>query len=344
MINTPYLLNKPISYFLIQIDHMYEEGIPYSFKFDGLIKEDIIAICLWGSLPIYDGAIANFTQKVEIENIASYINFGGLNRIFDFFSNLQCLITVDEETIKKLSFFQKGKYGFVFKGKKDYFLLMHYKSLDLFQYIDKINEYCQFWLLKIDDYKILNILNLKSSNKQILPLTDTIKDLKKQIEENYSNYQKEMKEYVEQIKKIKKDHNKELQNIENNYIKEKEEKEALIKAIKNKRKRKFVGLQEYKESFSLIGNDYYIRLDDTSESQEKNSFDEYICVICDKYRRNVLFKNCGHCCVCEKCLVYCDKKFDKQKQVNKYLCPLCNNVNNKSNKIIYSEIMIISFE
>ena len=60
-------------------------------------------------------SIETFDKKVKMDDIASYVNFGKIDRVFDFFSNIQCLINVDNDTLRKLSFFENGKYGFIFK-------------------------------------------------------------------------------------------------------------------------------------------------------------------------------------------------------------------------------------
>ena len=349
-INTPDMLEKPISFFLSQIIKEYEEGISYYFSFEGYSEEDIIVSCIWGYLPIYDGAIANFTQKVKIDDIASYVNFGKMNRIFDFFSNIQCLLNVDSDTLKKLTFFENGKYGFIFKGKKDFFLLIHIKSLDKFEYIDKNTEYCQFWLIKIDDHKILQILNLKSTNKQILELANKVEEFKKIIEEKNAYFQNERQEYVDRIKKINKDNDKERQDMEEKYKKEMQEKNNIIEQFKTenknriKRVRKFIGLKTYKECFSLIEENNVVSFEEISENQEEEQHSEqneqYICILCAIRPRVIFFDKCGHCCICEECLEKCLHKFDKKKKINEYFCPLCTK---KDDNNSYSPIRKLYF-
>lgn len=358
-INTPDILESPINYFLSQIIKEYDEGISYYFSFEGYTNDDIIVSCIWGNLPVYEGAIANFTQRVKIDDIASYINYGKLERIFDFFSNIQCLINVDNDTFKKLSFFENGKYGFIFKGKKDYFLLMNIKSLDKFEYIDKNNDYCQFWLIKIDDYKILQILNLKSTNKQIRELSNKIEEFKNIIEEKNKYFQIERQEYIDRIKKILKDKDKELQNIEEKYQKEVGEKENIIEQFKNenknrvKRVRKFIGLKTYKECFSLLEENNVISFEELSHKDDQSEYDndnsnydneerQYICILCAIRPRNVYFEKCGHCCICEKCLEKCLHKYNKKENIDEYFCPLCN-TRTKKDDTLFSGIRKIFF-
>ena len=216
-LNIPDIIESPINFILSQIIKEYDEGISYYFSFDGYSENDIIVSCIWGFLPLYEGSIVNFSKKVEIENIANYVNFGKINRVFDFFSNIQCLINVDNDTMKKLSFFENGKYGFIYKGIKDYFLLMNIKSLDKFEFIDKNNDYCQFWLIKIDDYKFLESLGLNSTNQQVLELTEKVQQFKNIIEEKNSDFEKERMEYIDRIKKLMKEKNLEIENIEEKY-------------------------------------------------------------------------------------------------------------------------------
>ena len=76
-----------ISYFLSQIQPEYEESLQYYFSFEG-IADEIFVYCLWGHLPLIDGAIANFTRKIEIDEIANYVNFGKKEKVFNFFANV----------------------------------------------------------------------------------------------------------------------------------------------------------------------------------------------------------------------------------------------------------------
>ena len=76
-----------ISYFLSQIQPEYEESLQYYFSFEG-IADEIFVYCLWGHLPLIDGAIANFTRKIEIDEISNYVNFGKKGEyvlLFDLF-------------------------------------------------------------------------------------------------------------------------------------------------------------------------------------------------------------------------------------------------------------------
>ena len=348
-LNTPDIIESPINFILSQIIKEYDEGISYSFSFDGYPDNDIIVSCIWGFFPLYEGAIVNFSKKVEIEEIANYVNFGKINRVFDFFSNIQCLINVDNDTMKKLSFFENGKYGFIYKGLKDYFLLMNIKSLDKFDFIDKNNDYCQFWLIKIDDYKFLQTLELNSTNQQVLELTEKVQKFKNIIEEKNSDFEKERMEYIDRIKKLMKEKNLETENIEEKYKNEKKEKEELIERFKNENKnrfrhqRKFLGLKTYKECFSIIEEDNVVSFEELSnqkEESEKESekLEEYICILCAIRPRNIFFDKCGHCCVCEDCLEKCLHKFNKKKKINEYFCPICNNYTKKDENNNYSGI------
>lgn len=349
-LNTPDIIESPINFILSQIIKEYDEGISYYFSFDGYSENDIIVSCIWGFLPLYEGAIANFSKKVKIEDIANYINFGKINRVFDFFSNIQCLINVDNDTMKKLSFFENGKYGFIYKGKKDYFLLMNIKSLDKFDFIDKNNDYCQFWLIKIDDYKFLETINLNSTNQQIAELTDKVQQFKNIIEEKNSDFEKERMEYLDRIKKLMKEKNIEIENMEDKYKNEKKEKEELIEKFKNenknrfKRQRKFLGLKTFKDCFSIIEENNVVSFEELSnhkEESEKESsekYEEYICILCAIRPRNIFFDKCGHCCVCEECLEKCLHKFNKKKKINEYFCPICNNYTKKDESSNHSGI------
>ena len=348
-INTPDIYESPINFFLSQIIKEYDEGISYYFSFDGYSDDDIIVSCIWGFLPLYDGAIANFAKKVKIEDIASYVNFGKIDRVFEFFSNIQCLINVDNDTLKKLSFFENGKYGFIYKGKKDYYLLMNIKSLDKFDYIDKNNDYCQFWLIKIDDHKFLETLDLKSTNEQVFELSNKLKEFKNIIEEKNSYFQKERVEYNDRIKKLVKDKDKEIELLEEKYNNEKKEKMDLIEQFKNenknriKRPRRFLGLKTYKECFSLLEESNIISFEEISNHQEEEEkasekCEEYICILCAIRPRNIFFDTCGHCCVCENCLEKCLHKFNKKKKLNEYFCPICNNYTKNDETSNYSGI------
>ena len=363
-INTPDILESPINFFLSQIIKEYEEGISYYFSFDDYSDDDIIVSCIWGFLPVYDGAIANFTKKIKIDELASYVNYGKLDRVFNFFSNIQCLINVDNDTLKKLSFFENGKYGFIFKGNKDYYLIMNIKSLDQFDYIDKNNDYCQFWIIKIDDYKILETMDLKSTNEQVVELSNKNQELKNIIEEKNSYFQKEREEYIDRIKKLMKDKENELQSLEQKLESAKKEKEDLIEQFKNenknrnKRIRKFIGLKTFKDCFSIIEESNVISFeeysnqnngnvnDNDNENEEEKSSDKYeqfICMLCAIRPRNIVFDKCGHCCVCEECLDKCYHKVNKKKKVEEYFCPICNTYTKKDESSNYSRVRKLFF-
>ena len=357
-INTPDIIEFPINFFLSQINKEYEKGISYYFSFEDHSDDDIIVSCLWGFLPIYDGAIANFTKKVKMDELASYVNYGKLNRIFDFFSNIQCLINVDNDTLKKLSFFENGKYGFIYKGNKDYYLIMNIKSLDKFDYIDKNDSYCQFWIIKIDDHIYLEVLDLKSTNQQIEELSNKNQELKIIIEEKNSYFQKEREEYIDRIKKLMKDKENELQNLQQKLENAKKEKEDLIEQFKNenknriKRVRKFIGLKTYKECFSIIEESNVISFEelsnhendnDNEEEKDSDKNEEFICILCAIRPRNIFFDKCGHCCVCEECLEKCYHKLNKKKKVEEYFCPICNNNTKKDESSNYSRVRKLFF-
>ena len=339
-INTPDMIESPINFFLSQTMKEYDEGISYCFSFDGYSDDDIIVSCIWGFLPLYDGALANFTKKVKIEDIASYVNFGKIQRVFQFFSNIQCLINVDNDTLKKLSFFENGKYGFIYKGAKDYYLMMNIKSLDKFDFIDKNNDYCQFWLIKIDDLKFLETLDLKPNNEKILELSNKILELNNIIEEKNSYFQKERMEYNDRIKKLMKDKEKELELLEEKYNNEKKEKMDIIEQFKNenknriKRARRFLGLKTYKECFSIFEENNVVSFEELSnqpleEEKINEKYECYTCMLCAIRPRNVFFDRCGHCCVCEECLIKCFHKYNKKKKISEYFCPICNNNEDK---------------
>jgi hypothetical protein len=353
-INTPDILESPINYFLSQIIKEYEEGIPYYFLFDGY-ADDIIVSCIWGNMPVYEGAIANFTIKVNIDDIASYVNYGKLERVFDFFSNIECLINVDSDMYRKLSFFENGKYGFIYKGKKDYYLLMDIKSLDKFEFIDKNNDYCQFWLLKIDDHKILELLKLKSIDKNIAELTVKIDEFKRIIEERNSYFQNERKDYLDRIRKLMKKNDQDLASLEEKYQKELIDKEKIIEQFKNdnknriRRVKKFMGLKTYKDCFSIIQESNVISYEELSikdnqdGEESKNNEQDNICILCFIRPRDIFFEKCGHCCICEECLSNGLHKYNKKKKRDEYFCPLCNSYTKKDDISCYSSVRKIIY-
>ena len=324
-----------ISYFLSQIQPEYEESLQYYFSFEG-IADEIFVYCLWGHLPLVDGAIANFTRKIEIEEIANYVNFGKKEKVFNFFSNIQCLLNVDADTVRKLTFFENGKYGFIFKGHKDYFLLMNIKSLDKFDFITKNSEYCQLWLIKIDDKDILDILNLESMNENIVMLSKQINEYKNIINERDESFQKERKEFNERINKILEQRDQQYQKLKEEYDELKQEKNDLNeqRRIENKFKmvkfKKFVGLKEFRDCFSIIEENNVISYEDLSvnEEEEDSSRSEIknlsTCIICYIRQRNILFEKCGHCCICDICLKQCANKMNKKLNKMEYFCPVCN--------------------
>ena len=353
-INTPDIIESPINYFLSQIIKEYEEGIPYYFLFDGY-ADDIIVSCIWGNMPVYEGAVANFTIKVNIDDIASYVNYGKLERVFDFFSNIECLINVDSDMYRKLSFFENGKYGFIYKGKKDYYLLMDIKSLDKFEFIDKNNDYCQFWLLKIDDHKILELLKLQSIDKNIAELTAKIDEFKRIIEERNSYFQNERKDYVDRIRKLVKKNDQDLASLEEKYKKELTEKEKIIEEFKNdnknriRRVKKFMGLKTYKDCFSIIQESNVISYEELSikdnhdGEESKINEQDNICILCFIRPRDIFFEKCGHCCICEECLSNGLHKFNKKKKRDEYFCPLCNSYTKKDDINCYSSVRKIIY-
>ena len=328
-----------ISYILSQIKFEYSEAIHYYFKF-GDIADDVTAFCLWGNIPLYDGIIASFTERIEISDIASWANFGKKQRIFDFFTNIQCLLNVDNDNLKKLSVFENGKYGFICKGKKDYFLLMNIKSLNKFDYITINNEYCQFWLIKIDKKDLLDILKLKTKNETALKLSAKIKELKSIIKEKDLIIKNQINEYNERIDKIVKQQNENYEKLKEDKEKISKENNVLIEKIrninknKNVRIRKFLGLKIYEDiNFEYVVNykvidieEFENDIDENESSEDKSENNEDLnCIICFKRKRNIFFEKCGHCCICEECLQKTEHKINKRTQKIVYFCPICNN-------------------
>mgnify|MGYP002626140776 CR=1 FL=1 len=324
-----------ISYFLSQIQPEYEEALQYYFSFEG-ITDEIFVYCLWGHLPLIDGAIANFTQKIEIDKVANYVNFRKKEKVFNFFANIQCLLNVDADTLRKLTFFENGKYGFICKGQKDYFLLMNIKSLDKFDFITKNSEYCQFWLIRIEDKDILDILKLESMNKTIVMLSKQIDEYKSIIKERDELFQKERKEFNERINKILDQRDQQYKKLKGEYDELKKEKNDIIEQRKNENKhklikiKKFLGLKVYRDCFSIIEENNVISYEDLSvnEEDEDSSRTENknlgTCIICYVRQRNILFERCGHCCICDTCLEQCAHKMNKKTHKKEYFCPVCN--------------------
>ncbi len=358
---TPNISTDKMSYFLSQIKPLYEVGINYTFSFfenGKKISENIIAICLWGYLPIYEGRIIKFTKKVDIEIISKLSNFCKMENNFEFFSNIQCLFKADNDTLKKLSsLFEEGKYGFIYKGKKDYFLIIHIKSLDKFSYIDKVNDYCQFWIIKIDDKKFLDILGLKPMDILANKLDKEISDYKKMIEQKNSYFQDERREYVDRINKLIKDKEQECEELKNKYNQEIKEKIDLIEKFKTdkmnsvKRVKKFVGLKiistagfHIKDETNVISFEE-IEKDDKDENEDKteNLKQDMYCILCCIRMRNIFFIRCNHCCICEQCLEKCYHKFNKKTKQDEYFCPICNNETQKDENGSYTEVKKIIF-
>ena len=150
---------------------------------------------------------------MQIEQIAKWANMGGINKTFDFFANIQSLFYIDKDTNKKLAFFDEGKYGYIYEGKKDYFLIIHIKSLKKFNYIDKNNEYCQYWLLKITDKHLLKMLDLKHKNPEVNAMEKELSQYNKIIEEKDRYFEGERKEYVDRINKLIKDKEKDIKDL-----------------------------------------------------------------------------------------------------------------------------------
>jgi len=338
-INIPFLDTDPFDYILAQINSQYDKCIQYYLLFNDY-GEKVLASCLWGHLPLYDGIIAKSVKRVEIDPIASWTNFGKDKRIFDMFSNLQCLLNVDKDEYKKLSFFEKGKYGFIFEGKKDYFLLIDTKSLDKFNSIDndKDNDYCQLWVIKIDSLTLLDLLKLVPKDKSIARLNSTIDELKKSVQERDISFQKERKEYNDRINKMIKEYDKNLKNLEEEIEKLKKEKEEIIENYRQeqqnrkKRVKKFKELDETKISLSYESNivPYYGNENvNDNKVEDLDIRDNVLCIICSKRYKNILFEKCGHCCICEECVDMCIIKRNKKTKKPIYFCPMCNSETGK---------------
>ena len=358
---TPDMSTDKINYFLSQIKPMYDEGINYTFSFPDVKDKhlgNIIAICLWGYMPLYEGRVLYFSKKVNMELIYKWTNFGKEDRTFEFFSNIQCLFYLDPDTDKKLSFFENGKYGFIFEGKKDYFLIINIKSLKKFIYIGKNSDYCQFWLIKIDNKQLLDKLGLSSKINILNEMEQKISEYKKIINDNKKNFEIERKEYIDRINKIIMEKNKEREDIKEKYNKELEEKIDLIEKYKTeklkvvKRAKKFLGLKQITtENMSIKDETNVISYeeieDETKEEKDKEDKDatnqDFSCILCCIRDRNILFLNCQHCCICEQCLEKCYHKYNKKTQKEEYFCPICNNNTQKDDKSSYTEIKRILY-
>ena len=327
-----------INYILSQIKSEYSEAIQYSLKF-GDIADDITAFCLWGNFPLYDGVIASLSKKIEINDIANWVNSGKKQRTFDFFINIQCLLNVDNNN-KILSIFENGRYGFLWQGKKDYFLLMSIKSLNKFDFITINNEYCQFWLIKIEKKELLDILNLKPINKSVLKLSTKIKEYEIILKEKDSIIRNQINEYNERINKIVKQKNENYEKIKKDNEKKTKEinnlTEKIININKNKNKnirvKKFLGLKifeninfEYLVNYNIIDIEEYVNETDENGPSEDKLNEDLVCIICFKRKRNIFFEKCGHCCLCEECLRKTEHKIIKKIPKIVYSCPICNN-------------------
>ena len=353
-IKTPDISTDKINYFLSQIKSEYEEGINYSFSFQDKLEEDIVAICLWGCTPLYEGRILNFTKQVKIEQIAKWANMGGIDKTFDFFANIQSLFYIDKDTNKKLAFFDEGKYGYIYEGQKDYYLIIHIKSLKKFNYIDKNNEYCQYWLLKITDKHLLKMLDLKHKNPEVNAMEKELSQYNKIIEEKDKYFEGERKEYVDRINKLIKDKEKECLMLKEKYDKDINEKIDLIekfkldKINKMKRAKKFIGLKIISESLCIKKEEQnnIVSIEEfESEEKEDDSFskEDFFCILCCIRRRDIFFDKCHHCCICEQCLEKCYHKFNKKTKQNEYFCPVCNNDTQKDDKDSFTETKKIIF-
>ena len=353
-IKTPDISTDKINYFLSQIKSEYEEGINYSFSFQDKLEEDIVAICLWGCTPLYEGRILNFTKQVKIEQIAKWANMGGIDKTFDFFANIQSLFYIDKDTNKKLAFFDEGKYGYIYEGQKDYYLIIHIKSLKKFNYIDKNNEYCQYWLLKITDKHLLKMLDLKHKNPEVNAMEKELSQYNKIIEEKDRYFEGERKEYVDRINKLIKDKEKECLMLKEKYDKDINEKIDLIekfkldKMNKMKRAKKFIGLKIISESLCIKKEEQnnIVSIEEfESEEKEDDSFskEDFFCILCCIRRRDIFFDKCHHCCICEQCLEKCYHKFNKKTKQNEYFCPVCNNDTQKDDKDSFTETKKIIF-
>ena len=358
-INTPNISTDKMNYFLSQIKSEYDPGINYSFSFsenDNKLSENIIAICLWGYLPLYEGRIISYTKKVDIEFISKLSFFNKMENTFEFFSNIQCLFYIDKDTSKKLSFFEEGKYGFIYEGKKDYFLIIHIKSLAKFSYIDTNNDYCQYWVIKIDDKKFLEMFKLTPKNITINKLNKEISNYKKMLEERNSYFQEERKEYVDRINKLIKDKEQECEEMKNKFNQEIKEKIDLIEKFKSskinsvRRAKKFVGLEIISKGFHIKDETNVISFeeiekDDKDDNEDKTDVfnQDMYCILCCIRMRNIFFERCNHCCICEQCLEKCYHKFNKKTKQDEYFCPICNNDTQKDENSSYTQVKKIIF-
>jgi hypothetical protein len=354
---TPDMSTDKMNYFLSQIISLYDAGINYSFSFPYIKDkplENILSVCLWGYLPLYEGRILSFSRRIPMELIYKWTNFGNIDRTFEFFSNIQCLFYLDSDAYKKLSFFEHGKYGFIFEGKKDYFLLINIKSLDKFSYIMKNSDYCQFWLIKIDNKQLLDKLGLPSKIKMVNEMEQKISEFKKIIEEKEKYFESERKEYINRINKMMRERAQEKEDLKEKFNKELNEKTDIIEQFKLekinsvKRAKKFLGLKVMSNSFFIKDETNVISYeeieDENKEDKEDNINNQDLsCILCCIRVRNIFFDKCQHCCICDKCLEKCYHKHNKKTQKDEYFCPICNNCTQKDDKNGYTEVKKIFY-
>ena len=237
---------------------------------------------------------------------------GGIDKTFDFFANIQSLFYIDKDTNKKLAFFDEGKYGYIYEGQKDYYLIIHIKSLKKFNYIDKNNEYCQYWLLKITDKHLLKMLDLKHKNPEVNAMEKELSQYNKIIEEKDRYFEGERKEYVDRINKLIKDKEKECLMLKEKYDKDINEKIDLIekfkldKMNKMKRAKKFIGLKIISESLCIKKEEQnnIVSIEEfENEEKEDGSFskEDFFCIdvksntIKDKFSIPISKKHYNYC-------------------------------------------------
>ena len=352
---TPDISTDKLNYFLSQIKSEYEEGINYSFSFENKLKENIIAICLWGYLPLYEGRVLNFTKQVKIDQIAKWANMGGVDRTFEFFSNIQSLFYIDNDNYKKLSFFEDGKYGFIFEGKNDYFLIMNIKSLKKFNYIDKNSDYCKFWILKMTDIQLIKLLGLDLKDSLAKDLSNKVKEYQKKLEEKDQCIQGERLEYVDRINKLIKDKEVECEMLKKKFNQQLDEQKEIIEKYKSAkiknitRPKKFIGLKEISYSFCIKDEQEqnivlsFQDFDNEDKEDENITKQDFSCILCCIRVRNIFFDRCHHCCICEQCLEKCYHKFNKKTKQNEYFCPICNNDTQRDDKDSFTDVKKIIY-
>lgn len=357
---TPDISSDKINYFLSQIKPMYETGVNYSFSFSDVKDKpinNVIAICLWGLLPLYEGRVLNFSKKINIETISRSPYFNKVEGVFDFFSNIQCLFYMEPDNYKKLSFLEDGKCGYIFEGKKDYYLLINIKSLKKFKHIEKNDNYCQFWLIKIENKNILDKLELSPKMKMVEEMEKKISDYKRIIDEKERYLENERKAYTDRINKIIKTKDDQFAELKSKHQKEIEEKNEIIEQLKLetkmlKRTRRFVGLESRSESRLFIKDETnVISYEEVEEESKENKDDDkdpslnqdFSCILCCIRVRNIFFDKCHHCCVCDQCLEKCYHKSNKKTNQKEYFCPICNNDTQKDDQNSFTESKKIFF-